>query len=146
MKSEKTMQDRVILHSDFNCFYASAETVLHPEYRGQPIAVCGSTEERHGIVLAKSEPAKRAGVKTGMTNAEALSLCPGLLIVPPHFEVYAKFSRMARKIYARYTDLIEPFGMDECWLDVTGRAVRACSGAGRRSPRTSAEPSGRNWG
>ncbi len=120
MKSEKTMQDRVILHSDFNCFYASVETALHPEYRGQPIAVCGSTEERHGIVLAKSEPAKRAGVKTGMTNAEALSLCPGLLIVPPHFEVYAKFSRMARKIYARYTDLIEPFGMDECWLDVTG--------------------------
>lgn len=77
MKSEKAMQDRVILHSDFNCFYASAETALHPEYRGQPIAVCGSTEERHGIVLAKSEPAKRAGVKTGMTNAEAMSLCPG---------------------------------------------------------------------
>lgn len=113
-------KERVILHSDLNAFYASAETVLHPEYRGRAIAVCGSTAERRGIVLAKSELAKRAGVKTGMINAEALSLCPGLILVPPHHEIYAEFSRKVRRIYECYTDQVEAFGMDECWLDVTG--------------------------
>ena len=114
------MKDRAILHSDLNCFFASVETVLNPEYRGKAIAVCGSTEERHGIVLAKSEKAKRAGVKTGMVNRDALALCPELIIVPPQYEYYLKFSNLVREIYYRYTDLIEPFGMDECWLDVTG--------------------------
>ncbi|MGM9680626.1 MAG: DNA polymerase thumb domain-containing protein [Eubacteriales bacterium] len=111
---------RVIFHSDLNCFYASVEMQLHPELRGKAIAVCGSVEDRHGIVLAKSEPAKRAGVKTGMTFSEAAGTCPGLIPVPPHFDEYVKFSGLVRKIYARYTDLIEAFGMDECWLDMTG--------------------------
>ena len=111
--------DRVILHADLNCFYASVETVLHPEYRGRPIAVCGSREDRHGIVLAKSELAKRAGVRTGMTNGAAAALCPGLIIVPPHYAMYEKFSRLAKKIYGRYTNLVEPFGPDENWLDMT---------------------------
>jgi len=117
--------ERSVLHSDLNCFYASVETVLNPEYAGKAIAVCGSTEDRHGIVLAKSEKAKRAGVKTGMVNHEAKALCPDLIIVEPHFESYVEFSKIVRSIYSDYTDLVEPFGMDECWLDVTG-SVKLC--------------------
>ena len=113
-------RERVILHSDLNSFYASVETVLHPEYEGEALAVCGSTEDRHGIVLAKSEKAKMAGVKTGMVCHEAKRLCPELIISEPHYEMYLEFSSLVRKIYAQYTDLIEPFGLDECWLDVTG--------------------------
>lgn len=112
--------ERAILHSDMNCFYASVETMLNPSLRDKAIAVCGSTEERHGIVLAKSEKAKKAGVKTGMANWEARACCPELITVPPQYDQYLKYSRLARGIYERYTDLVEPFGMDECWLDVTG--------------------------
>lgn len=113
------MRDRAILHSDANCFYASVETVLNPEFRGKAIAVCGSPEERHGIVLAKSEKAKRAGVKTGMANWQANQCCRDLIIVPPQYDYYLKFSKLLHGIYRRYTDQVEPFGMDECWLDVT---------------------------
>lgn len=113
------MRDRAILHSDANCFYASVETVLNPEFRGKAIAVCGSPEERHGIVLAKSEKAKRAGVKTGMANWQAKQCCRDLIIVPPQYDYYLKFSKLLHGIYRRYTDQLEPFGMDECWLDVT---------------------------
>lgn len=114
------MPDRVILHSDLNSYYASVEMLLNPSLRGRAVAVCGSTESRHGIVLAKSEAAKRAGVKTGMVNWEARQLCPDLIVVPPQYDQYLKFSRLTRDIYSRYTDLVEPYGMDECWLDVTG--------------------------
>jgi DNA polymerase-4 len=103
-----------------NCFYASVEMMLDPSLRGKPVAVCGSTENRHGIVLAKSELAKKAGVKTGMVNWEARQLCPGLIMVKPQYEQYLKYSELARNIYQRYTDQVEPYGMDECWLDVTG--------------------------
>jgi len=112
--------ERVILHSDMNSFYASVEMMLDPSLRGKAVAVCGATEERHGIVLAKSELAKKAGVKTGMVNWEAKQRCPGLILVPPQYDQYVKYSRLAHEIYYRYTDLVEPFGMDECWLDVTG--------------------------
>lgn len=112
--------ERTILHSDMNCFYASVEMMLDPGLRGKPVAVCGSTEKRHGIVLAKSELAKKAGVKTGMVNWEARQLCPGLLMVKPQYDQYLKYSELARNIYQRYTDQVEPYGMDECWLDVTG--------------------------
>ena len=111
---------RVILHSDLNSFYASVEIMLNPELRGKPVAVCGSTEDRHGIVLAKSEPAKKAGVKTGMVNWEARRTCPELITLPPQFDQYMKYSRLARTIYQRYTDRVEPFGIDKCWLDLTG--------------------------
>ena len=111
---------RVILHSDMNSFYASVEIMLHPELRGKAVAVCGSEKDRHGIVLAKSDAAKKAGVKTGMSNYEAKALCPSLILRAPDYDQYLKFSRAAREIYGRYTDYIEPFGMDECWLDVTG--------------------------
>jgi len=112
--------DRTILHSDLNCFYASVEMMLDPSLRGKAVAVCGSTEDRHGIVLAKSEKAKNAGVKTGMVNWEARQLCKDLVVVPPQYDQYLKYSKLTQAIYQRYTDLIEPFGMDECWLDVTG--------------------------
>lgn len=112
--------ERTILHSDMNCFYASVEMMLDPSLRGKPVAVCGSTENRHGIVLAKSELAKKAGVKTGMVNWEVRQLCPGLIMVKPQYDQYLKYSELARNIYQRYTDQVEPYGMDECWLDVTG--------------------------
>lgn len=111
---------RAILHSDLNSFYASVEMMLDPKLRGKAVAVCGSTEERHGIVLAKSELAKKAGVKTGMANWEARKACKDLIVVPPQYEQYLKYSKLTQAIYQRYTDLIEPFGMDECWLDVSG--------------------------
>src|SRR5699024_2669390 len=107
------MSEKVILHSDLNCFYASVEMMLNPSLRGNAVAVCGATEERHGIVLAKSEAAKKAGVKTGMVNWEAKQLCPDLIMVPPHYEQYLKYSKLARAIYQRYTDQVEPYGMDE---------------------------------
>lgn len=112
--------ERSILHSDLNSFYASVEMMLDPSLKGKAVAVCGSTEDRHGIVLAKSDLAKKAGVKTGMVNREAKQTCPGLIVLPPQYEQYLKFSRLTRDIYLRYTDQVEPFGMDECWMDVTG--------------------------
>lgn len=111
--------ERAILHSDMNSFYASVEMMLNPSLRGKAVAVCGSTESRHGIVLAKSQLAKKAGVKTGMVNWEARQCCPGLILVPPHYDEYLIYSELAHNIYYRYTDLVEPFGMDECWLDVS---------------------------
>ena len=119
---------RAILHSDLNSFYASVEMMLEPKLRGKAVAVCGSTEDRHGIVLAKSDLAKRAGVKTGMVNWEARRLCKDLIVVPPQYEQYLKYSKLTQSIYQRYTDLIEPFGMDECWLDVSG-SERMCGDA-----------------
>lgn len=113
-------RERVILHCDMNNCYASIEMKLNPELRGKPIAVGGSKEDRHGIILAKSEEAKKFGVKTAEVIWQAQRKCPGLIIVPPHFEEYHKYSEAARRIYMEYTDLIEPFGLDECWLDVTG--------------------------
>ena len=115
-------QDRVILHSDLNGFFASVEMVLDPRLRKYPVAVCGSTEDRHGIVLAKNELAKKYGIKTGMVNFEAKKRCPDLVMCRPNYEMYVKFSKLTREIYERYTNLVEPFGMDECWLDVTDNA------------------------
>ena len=86
--------ERAILHSDLNCFYASVEMMLDPRLRGKAVAVCGCTEDRHGIVLAKSEKAKRAGVKTGMVNWEAQRCCKDLVIVPPQYDQYLKYSKL----------------------------------------------------
>jgi len=114
------LEDRAILHSDLNSFYASVEMMLDPSLKGKAVAVCGSTEDRHGIVLAKSDLAKKAGVKTGMVNWEARQLCKNLIVVPPQYDQYLKYSKLTQSIYHRYTDQVEPFGMDECWMDVTG--------------------------
>ncbi|MGN0818759.1 MAG: DNA polymerase IV [Candidatus Coproplasma sp.] len=111
--------ERIVVHSDLNNFYASVERRLHPELTGVPIAVCGNKEERRGIVLAKSEEAKKRGVRTGDTVWQAQRKCPDIVIVKPHFSEYMEYSRRVRAIYARYTDLIENYGIDECWLDLT---------------------------
>ena len=114
------MSDRVILHSDLNNCYASIECMLHPELRGKYIAVCGSTAERHGIVLAKNQLAKKCGVKTGDVIWEAKQKCPQLTIVPPHMDEYLKFSKLVRSIYMRYSPEVEAFGIDESWINLTG--------------------------
>lgn len=111
---------RKILHIDCNCFYASVELQRRPELRGKPVAVCGDAEARHGIVLTASYPAKRRGVKTGMTIWQAKQQCPELAVLPPDLREYLRFSRMAREICEDYTDQVEAFGLDENWLDVTG--------------------------
>lgn len=122
------MLDRVILHSDCNCFYASVELLHHPELRGKPLAVGGDVEARHGIILTADYVAKRFGVKTGMTLWEAKQLCPELNIVSPRMDLYLRFSKMANEIYHEYTDLVEPFGIDESWLDVTQSTMIKGSG------------------
>ena len=115
---------RVILHSDMNNFYASVECLYHPELRGKPVIVCGDPELRHGIVLAKNYLAKSAGVITGEPIWQARSKCPGLVPIKANFALYLRFAHAARAIYADYTDQVEPFGLDEAWLDVTGSASR----------------------
>ena len=102
------MKDTTILHSDMNCFYASVEMMLNPGLRNKAVAVCGATEDRHGIVLAKSERAKKAGVKTGMVNWEAKRLCPDLILVPPQYDQYLKYSKLAHEIYYRYRHFYIP--------------------------------------
>lgn len=114
---------RIILHCDLNNFYASVECVKNPALKGKPVAVCGSEDDRHGIVLAKSQPAKLCGVKTGDTIFEAKKKCKGLIVVQTDFDSYHHYSEWVKDIYAQYTDLIEPFGMDECWLDVSGSTI-----------------------
>lgn len=111
--------DRIILHSDLNNFYASVECRDNEEIRNYPVAVSGNPENRHGIVLAKNMLAKKKGVKTGDTMWEAMQKCPEIIFVPPRFDRYIEISKTVRSIYYDYTDLIEPFGIDECWLDVT---------------------------
>lgn len=111
--------ERVILHSDMNNCYASIELLYRPELRGKPVAVGGDPEARHGIVLAKDQIAKRAGVKTGMALWQARQVCPDIVFVPPRMDLYLKFSRLAHEIYGEYTDKQEAFGIDESWLDVT---------------------------
>ena len=111
---------RSVLHIDMNACYASIECLYDPPIRNLPVAVGGDVEARHGIILAKNQIAKRFGVKTGEALWQAKQKCPELHIVPPHFDRYLRFSRMAREIYADYTDLVEPFGLDEVWCDVTG--------------------------
>ena len=111
--------DRIVLHCDLNNFFASASCLSRPELAGVPVAVCGDVTKRHGIILAKNQLAKRMGVKTAQPLWQAFSLCPGLVPLPPDYPLYMRLSETVRKIYARYTGHIEPFGIDECWLDVT---------------------------
>ena len=113
------MGDRTILHSDMNSFYASVEMLHHPEFAGMPLAVGGDPEARHGIVLTANYIAKRKGVKTGMALWQAKQICPEIIFVPPRMDLYLRFSQMAREIYSEYTDKIEPYGIDEAWLDVS---------------------------
>lgn len=111
--------DRTILHCDCNSFFASVETVLNPQYRDVPMAVCGSQEDRHGIVLAKNDLAKKYGIVTAETVYSAKRKCPTLVIASPHYDQYERYSKLVNAIYSDYTDKVEPFGIDESWLDVT---------------------------
>lgn len=120
--------ERTILHCDMNNFYASVECMLNPSLRGHPVAVGGDVENRHGIILAKNYEAKKFGIQTGEALWQAKQKCPKLIIVPPHYEEYLKYSRLAHSIYSDYTDLIEPYGMDEVWMDVTGSTKAFGSG------------------
>ena len=138
-RKEAKAVDRVILHIDMNNFYASVETLYDPSLKDIPMAVGGDKERRHGIVLAKNMLAKAKGVKTAEALWEAERKCPGIKFVPPHFERYAKYSRLAKEIYMQYTDMVESFGLDECWLDVTGS--RRC----RIKPEKSPAPPFQGW-
>jgi len=111
--------DRVILHCDLNSFYASVELLSHPELRDTPVAVSGNPSSRHGIILAKNEHAKKFGVKTAETIWQARKKCPDLVLLRPHHDLYRVYSQKVNAIYDEYTDLVEPFGIDESWLDVT---------------------------
>ena len=113
------MADRVILHCDLTCFFASVELLRYPALRDVPVAVCGDPESRHGIVLAKNEAAKQLGVKTAETIWQARQKAPHLITLPPHHGLYREYSRKVNAIYGQYTDLVEPFGIDESWLDIT---------------------------
>ena len=110
---------RVIFHIDQNCYFASVEMISHPEYRNVPMAVVGDKERRHGIILAKNQLASMAGVKTAEVIWQAQSKCPDLVLAPAHYDKYQFYSRKLREMYLEYTDKVEPFGLDECWLDLT---------------------------
>ena len=113
-------ESRVILHCDCNNFFASVELLEHPELRDRPVAVCGDPESRHGIILAKNGIAKAAGVQTAETLWQARQKCPGLVLLPAHHHKYSEMSRRVNRIYLSVTDQVEPFSVDESWLDVTG--------------------------
>ncbi len=112
--------DRVILHCDMNGFFASVELLDYPHLKDKPMAVCGNPDNRHGIILAKNELAKACGVVTAETLWQARKKCPDLQVVPPHHSKYKHYSKLINQIYLRYTDMVEPFSVDESWLDVTG--------------------------
>lgn len=112
--------DRNIFHCDCNGFFASVSLLPYPELKNKPVVVGGSSETRHGIVLAKNEAAKKYGIKTAQTIQSAKVLCPDLIVLPPQRDRYEYFSKIINEIYNSYTDLVEPFGIDESWLDVTG--------------------------
>jgi len=112
---------RYILHSDCNSFYASVECLYRPEIRNKPVAVSGNADDRHGIILTKNQIAKNFGVKTGEAIWQARQKCPELVTVPPNFPLYKRFSKMTREIYGEYSEKVEPFGLDEAWLDISGR-------------------------
>ena len=111
--------ERTILHCDCNSFFASVECLFHPELKTVPMAVGGDSESRHGIILAKNELAKKYNIQTAETIWQAKKKCPDLVVVPPRHGEYSKYSKIINDIYKEYTDLVEPFGIDESWLDVT---------------------------
>lgn len=112
--------ERCILHVDCNKFYASVECLYRPEIRDLPVAVGGNPESRHGIILTKNEIASKYNITVGEPLWKARQKCPDLIVVPPNYPLYLRFSRLARMIYEDYSEFIEPFGLDESWIDVTG--------------------------
>jgi len=121
--------ERTILHSDLNSFYASVECLYNPSLRGKPVSVCGSVENRHGIVLASTPEAKKFGIKTGDAVWQAQQKCKELVIVEPHMDRYIRHSKATREIYSDYSPCVEPYGLDENWIDLTGTDHLFGSGA-----------------
>ncbi|MBP5261005.1 MAG: DNA polymerase IV [Clostridiales bacterium] len=117
---ENKAADRIILHVDQNCFFASVGMIYHPEYRNVPMAVAGDDKSRHGIILAKNQLASKCGIKTAEVIWQAKSKCPDLVLIPPEYDKYEFYSKKLKYMYTEYTDRVEPFGLDECWLDMTG--------------------------
>jgi len=115
-------RSRIVLHCDLNSFFASVELLNRPDLADAAVAVCGDPASRHGIILAKNERAKGFGIKTAETIWQAKKKCPDLVLLPPHHDLYREYSRRVNAVYERYTDLVEPFGIDESWLDITGTA------------------------
>lgn len=113
------MGQPVILHSDMNNFYASVECLDNPALRGRPVAVAGDPDARHGIILAKNYEAKMYGIATGEPLWMARQKCPEIIFTPPRYDRYIQMSQAAHEIYGDYTDRVETFGLDECWLDVS---------------------------
>lgn len=111
-----------------NSFYASVELLSRPELAMRPVAVCGNPDERHGIILAKNDSAKSKGVVTAETIWQACKKCPDLVLLPPHMDLYESYSKQINSIYTQYTDRVEPFSIDESWLDVTGSSLLFGSG------------------
>lgn len=111
---------RTILHSDCNGFFASVECLYNPKIKNKPVAVGGDVDKRHGIILAKNEYAKKYKIQTGEAIWQAIKKCPELVVVSPHYDRYLRFSKLCKEIYSEYTDMVESFGLDEAWLDVTG--------------------------
>ncbi len=119
MDGKNQTKERVILHVDANNFFASVECATKPELLGKPVAVTGNPKKRTGIILAKNEIAKKMGVKTGQVIGHALAICPELVCLPPHYDIYEEVSVALQGIYLDYTNFVEPLGLDECWLDIT---------------------------
>ena len=118
------MEDRIILHSDFNAFYAGVEMLYNPSLRKVPMAVTGNAEARHGIILSKNDIAKKFNVKTGESMYEARRKCPDIRFVTADHEKYMTYAKMSRRIYVdNFSPLVESYGLDEVWLDVTGCGV-----------------------
>ena len=119
---------RVILHCDANCFYASVEMLYDPSIRDKPVAVGGSVEARHGIILTKNQKAKACGIKTGEAIWQARQKCPELVCVPPDYPLYVRFGKKMRRLYEQYSDRVESFGLDEAWVDLTNPGVTIADG------------------
>lgn len=119
MEEKNQTKERVILHADVNNFFASCECATKPELKEKPVAVTGNPKKRTGIILAKNEIAKKFGIKTGQVIGEAMALCPNLVCLAPHYDLYENISYELHQIYLEYTNFVEPLGLDECWLDVT---------------------------
>ncbi|OQB51295.1 MAG: DNA polymerase IV [Firmicutes bacterium ADurb.Bin146] len=122
---DRGIMESIILHADLNSFYASVECLYNPAIRDLPVAVCGSVENRHGIVLAKNQQAKKVGIKTGEAVWQARLKAANLVVVPPHYDRYLRFGNLAREIYCSYSQRVQPFGMDEAWIDISfpGRTI-----------------------
>lgn len=112
-------KERSILHCDLNNFFASCEVLKNPELKDKPVAVGGKEEDRHGVIVASNYLAKSYGIKCGVTTYQAKKLCKDVVIVHSGFSLYEEYSKRVRAIYLDYTDKVEVFSIDECFLDIT---------------------------